>query len=100
MQERHEDIKRVAETLIQLQQLFEDMAMLVEQQDPEIQNIEATAVKVEKNVQKGTEQVGKASVSAAKARKKRICCFWFLLVIALVVIASIAIYVLQKNGKL
>lgn len=44
VQERHEDIKKIAQTMQELQQLFNDMAMLVERQDEQIQTIEATAV--------------------------------------------------------
>ena len=100
VQERREALKKIAETMIQLQQLFEDMAMMTEQQDEPIQYIEATAVKVETTVQKGNEHVVKAQVSATKARKKRVCCFWVLLAIVVIAAIAITMYVLHSNGKL
>ncbi|KAL7008051.1 hypothetical protein EMMF5_002233 [Cystobasidiomycetes sp. EMM_F5] len=59
VQERHEDIKKIAQTMQELQQLFNDMAMLVERQDEQIQTIEATAVDVETNMAAANVQIDK-----------------------------------------
>jgi t-SNARE complex subunit (syntaxin) len=53
VQERHEDIKRIAQTMTELQELFNDMAMLVERQDESIVAIEASAQDVENNMEAG-----------------------------------------------
>ncbi|KAF9069883.1 t-SNARE [Rhodocollybia butyracea] len=85
VQERHEDIKRIEKTLGELAQLFNDMSVLVEQQDETIQNIETTAGIVEKDTEAGLNYTEKAVVSARAARKKRWICFIiFLIVLAIV----------------
>lgn len=70
VQERHEDIKRIAQTMTELQELFNDMAMLVERQDEQIQTIEASAMDVENNMGAAHTEIEKGKVSARKARKK------------------------------
>ncbi|KAH9005193.1 t-SNARE [Lactarius hatsudake] len=53
VQERHEDIKRIERTIAELAQLFNDMSILVEQQDETINIIEAQASEAEKDVETG-----------------------------------------------
>ncbi|KAJ4488085.1 syntaxin-like protein [Lentinula aciculospora] len=89
VQERHEDIKRIEQTLGELAQLFNDMSVLVEQQDETIQNIETTAATVEKDTEAGLNYTDKAVVSARAARKKRWICF----IITLIILAIIGIVV-------
>jgi len=89
VQERHEDIKRIEKTLTELAQLFNDMSILVEQQDEQINVIETTAAAVEKDTEVGLGYTEKAVESARAARKKRWICF----ILSLIIIAIIAIIV-------
>jgi len=70
VQERHEDIKRIEKTLAELAQLFNDMSVLVEQQDETINVIQAQAAGVEKDTEAGLQYTDRAVVSARAARKK------------------------------
>ncbi|KII88644.1 hypothetical protein PLICRDRAFT_54476 [Plicaturopsis crispa FD-325 SS-3] len=89
VQGRHEDIKRIEKTLGELAQLFNDMSVLVEQQDETINVIESQAANVETDMEVGLGYTEKAVVSARAARKKR----WICLVIIIVVLLVIAIVV-------
>lgn len=89
VQERHEDIKKIERTLTELAQLFNDMSVLVEQQDETINVIETTAATVEKDTEIGLQYTDKAVDSARAARKKRWICF----IIAIIILAIIAIVV-------
>ncbi|EMD38443.1 hypothetical protein CERSUDRAFT_113604 [Gelatoporia subvermispora B] len=89
VQERHEDIKRIEKTLTELAQLFNDMSIMVEQQDEQINIIETTAAEVEKDTEVGLGYTEKAVESARAARKKRWICF----ILSLIIIAIIAIVV-------
>jgi len=89
VQERHEDIKRIERTLGELAQLFNDMSILVEQQDETITAIEANATNVEKDTETGLQHTDKAVASARAARKKRWICF----IIVLIILAVIGIVV-------
>lgn len=98
VQERHEDIKRIERTLAELAQLFNDMSILVEQQDETITAIEANAQTVEKDTEAGLQHTDKAVASARAARKKRWICFIITLII-LAIIAIVVAVVVTNNIK-
>jgi len=98
VQERHEDIKRIERTMAELAQLFNDMSIMVEQQDETINVIEAQASEVEKDVETGLGYTEKAVTSARSARRKRWICFFIFLLILVIVGIVVAIEVL-KNKK-
>jgi len=100
VQERHEDIKRIERTITELAQLFNDMSVLVEQQDETINTLETTAGDVEKDVEGGLVYTEKAVVSARAARKKRWICFGIIVVILIIVAIILAIEIpplINKN---
>ncbi|KAF7978149.1 hypothetical protein HWV62_1603 [Athelia sp. TMB] len=100
VQERHEDIKRIEQTLSELAQLFNDMSVLVEQQDETINVIETTAGQVEADTSAGLGYTEKAVVSARAARKKRWICFGIFLVVIVIVAVVVAVEVVQhQNNK-
>lgn len=51
VQERHQDLQRIEQTIAELAQLFNDMAILVEEQGEQVKAIEAAT----QNVQTDTE---------------------------------------------
>jgi syntaxin 1B/2/3 len=53
VQERHNDIVKITETMAELQQLMNDMAMMVEEQGETIANVEQTTAGAEKDVETG-----------------------------------------------
>ncbi|KAI0006069.1 t-SNARE [Russula compacta] len=99
VQERHEDLKRIERTIAELAQLFNDMSILVEQQDETINIIEAQATEVEKDVETGLGYTEKAVSSAKSARRKRWICFIiFLIILAIIgVIVGIQVANHKKN---
>ncbi|KAI6036219.1 hypothetical protein PISMIDRAFT_172255 [Pisolithus microcarpus 441] len=98
VQARHQDIMRIEKTIAELAQLFNDMSVLVEQQDDTINAIQTTAIGVEKDTEVGLQQTEKAVVSARSARKKRWICF-FLLLLILIIIAVVVAVVVTNNTK-
>jgi syntaxin 1B/2/3 len=100
VQERHADIQKIERTLAELAQLFNDMSILVEQQDETINVIETTAANVEKDTEAGLGHTNAAVKSARAARKKRWICFILTLVILAVIAVVVAVVVtnnLKKN---
>ncbi|EIW69049.1 syntaxin 1B/2/3 [Tremella mesenterica] len=98
VQERHVEIQKIEKTLTELAQMFSEMAMLVEQQDETIVNVETQAADVDHNIEAGLQQTEKAVESARKARRKKWICFWICVLI--LVIAGLAIGLaigLKKN---
>ncbi|KAK9898317.1 t-SNARE [Cystobasidium minutum MCA 4210] len=100
VQERHEDIKRIAQTMTELQELFNDMAMLVERQDEAIMTIEASAQDVEQNMEGGHKEIERGVIKARRARKKRIWCFWILVILIIVIALVVTLSILSKNGTI
>jgi len=96
VQERHEDIKRIEKTLAELAQLFNDMSVLVEQQNEVLEHVHAQAELVQKDTEAGLQHTGKAVISARAARKKRWICFFIILVV--LAVAAIIIGVLVARA--
>ncbi|TFY70409.1 hypothetical protein EVG20_g2603 [Dentipellis fragilis] len=85
VQERHEDIRKIEHTLAELAQIFNDMNLLVVQQDDTINAIETSAAQVEGDTEAGLGHTEKAVKSARAARRKRwICFFLFLTILAII----------------
>lgn len=99
VQERHEDIKRIERTLAELAQLFNDMSVLVEQQDETINVIQSQAAGVEKDTEAGLQYTDKAVSSARAARKKRWICFFIFLVLLAIVAIVIGVVVSNNNNS-
>ncbi|KAI0093542.1 t-SNARE [Irpex rosettiformis] len=97
VQERHADIQKIERTITELAQLFNDMSILVEQQDEQINTIEATAATVEKDVETGLQHTEKAVDSARAARKKRWICFGIFIIILIIIAIIIAVEVAGKK---
>ncbi|KAJ8473269.1 hypothetical protein ONZ45_g16356 [Pleurotus djamor] len=87
VQERHQEILRMTQTLAELGQLFNDMATLVEQQDVTIGIIEDTSRKVEEDAKAGDEQVAIAVKHARNARRMR----WIFFGICVFIVAVLAL---------
>jgi len=100
VQERQRDITKIAESLVELQALFNDLANMVEQQDHQIITIEQTAQTVEKDMETGEKEITKGKESAKKARSKRKCCAIIIVLIILAAAIAITLYILKKNGTI
>lgn len=74
VQQRHDAIQQIERTMMELQQLFQDLDAIVVQQEPMIQNIEQKAEETNTHLEAGNVHVGKAVDSARAARKKKWIC--------------------------
>lgn len=95
VQERHQDIRRMEQTLTELAQLFIDMGTLVEQDDAKIVTIEQTAQKVEADTEHALANTGRAVDHARNARRMRWICF----IIIVIILAVVAIVLGVVFGK-
>ena len=90
VQERHEDIKRIERTITELAQLFNEMSILVDEQDDALNVIQEQGAQVENDMSQGLQHTNKAVDSARKARKKRWICFWIIIILIIVIAAVVA----------
>ncbi|KAL1920562.1 uncharacterized protein VTP21DRAFT_939 [Calcarisporiella thermophila] len=90
VQNRHDDIKKIEKTILELHALFQDMSQLVEQQAEVINDIEQYADTAVLNIEAGTKEMDIAVVSAQKARSKKKWCF--LLLVILLIVVGVVVY--------
>lgn len=81
---RHNELQRIERTLGELASLYQDLATVVEQQEPVIQAAENNALNTVENIEKGNEQVQQATKHARNRRKLK---WWCALIVFLIVLA-------------
>ncbi|XP_050896108.1 syntaxin-124-like [Lathyrus oleraceus] len=84
IQERHGAVKEIEKNLVELHQVFLDMAALVESQGQQLNNIESHVAHASSFVRRGTEQLQEARVQQKSSRKWT--CYAILLGIVLVIV--------------
>jgi len=89
VQERNTDIQRIERTIMELAALFQEMSILVEQQDEQLNVIKDHAQHTEQEVQAGRHQTDKAVNAARRARKRRWICFWLMVILIIIIIAVV-----------
>ncbi|KAG8906274.1 Plasma membrane t-SNARE, secretory vesicle fusion [Tulasnella sp. 403] len=99
VQERHKDILKIEKTITELAQLFNDMSVLVEQQDETLNVIEAHAAQVNQDTEAGLKHTEAAVVSARAARRKRWICFFIILIILIIVGVVVGVVVANNVNK-
>ncbi|RPD80209.1 t-SNARE [Lentinus tigrinus ALCF2SS1-7] len=92
VQDRHQDIQKIERTLEELAQMFNDMSVLIAQQDEAIDHIQKTGQDVEMNTKAGLGETEKAVKHARSARRKRIICFWLTLAIVAILALILGLY--------
>lgn len=92
VRERHAAIQQIERTMLELQQLFQDLDSVVVQQDTMVQNVESKAMDTSDNLEQGNVQVDRAITSARAARKKKWICFGICVAIILVIVIIVIIW--------
>ena len=84
---RHADIQRIEQTLLQLNQLFQDLAEQVVLQEPAVQTAEQHTEDVKRDPEAGNVQLSKGIEHAKRARKLK----WYCLLICIAIIIILAL---------
>ncbi|KAH9005215.1 t-SNARE [Lactarius hatsudake] len=92
-----EDIRKIERTLAELAQMFNDMDALVAQQEDTINAIETSATQVAGDTEAGLAQTEKAVKHARAARRKRWICFFIFLIILAIVGIAVGVTVSNNN---
>lgn len=83
MRARHNELQRIERTLIELANMFQDLAILVEQQDNAVVEAVNNAENTTKYIDEGNTHVKKGIVHARNRRKLK----WWCLVVVIIIIA-------------
>ncbi|KAI7903931.1 t-SNARE [Cokeromyces recurvatus] len=76
VQNRHDDIKHIEKTIIELHQLFMDMQMMVEQQGELLNTAEQNVHETANNLKEGNQLLTRAIQLARSTRAKKWCCLF------------------------
>lgn len=89
IQERHEAVKEVERSLKELQEVFMDMAVLVEAQGEQLDDIESQVTRANSVVRQGAQHLQVARTKQKNTRKWSCFAIILLLIIILIVVLSI-----------
>nr|POE49253.1 protein transport protein sso2 [Quercus suber] len=89
---RHNDILKIEQTLIQLNQLMEDLATQIVLQESAIQATEEHTVAVKNDTEAANVQLDKGIASARRARKMKWWCFFICLAIVIILALILGLY--------
>ncbi|KXL41751.1 hypothetical protein M433DRAFT_73775 [Acidomyces richmondensis BFW] len=89
---RHNDIQKIERTLIELNQLMEDLATAIVLQEEPIQQIEQQTENVKKDTEAGNVQLDKGIKSARNARRLKWWCFGICVAIVIILGLVLGLY--------
>ncbi len=89
LQDRHEEFLKLEKSLTEVRDMFFEVATLVEQQGEMLNRIEDNIAHAQVDVESGRQDLQKAEISKAGARKKKICLAAVLAVIVLIIVMVI-----------
>ena len=95
LREREEAVRRIESDIVDVNQIFNELALLVQDQGETIDTIDANIGTALNQVEEGTNQLEKAVVYQQKARKKMIILIAILLILATIV--GLIIYFTTKK---
>lgn len=91
IQERHDTVKEIEKNLLELQQVFLDMAVLVQAQGQELDNIEANVERASSFVDGGTRKLTQARRLQKNTRKWTCIAIIILLIIILIIVLPLVL---------
>lgn len=74
VRDRHAQVRKIEDQMVELARLFEEMDMLVQQQDYAVQRIEESGEQAVDNLERGNQEVKVAVKKAWSARRKKWWC--------------------------
>ncbi|CDK29758.1 unnamed protein product [Kuraishia capsulata CBS 1993] len=89
VQTRQQEMQKAEKMAAELSRLFEDMQLLVVEQNEVIEAVGVSVKAAQKDIQSGIKNVDEAAISARKARRKKCWIFWIVVIILCVIIAAV-----------
>ncbi|XP_076031548.1 syntaxin-1A-like [Oratosquilla oratoria] len=89
LQERHEAVQKLEKSIAELAQLFQDLAVMVDQQGESVSRIETFVFEAQTKAANANQELIKARESKTKAMKKKICIISIVVVVLLIIILSL-----------
>jgi len=101
VRQRHEELRKIEQSMVELAQLFQDLDTLVVQQGQTIQYVEQQTEQVNDDLEGGIKQVGTAVKHAASRRKYAWYCLGVgvLIVIILIIVLLVVLKPWEKKEQ-
>ncbi|KAI1328911.1 t-SNARE [Xylariaceae sp. FL0255] len=99
VQDRHAQLEKISQQMLELTQLMQDLDTMVVQQQETIEYIEQKGEEVTDNLDKGNVEIGTAINTARATRKKKWICLGICVAIILIVVIIVVIYVEVTKGS-
>ena len=99
LETRKEAMQKLESDMQKLYELFAEIAILVEQQGDQVDNVMGNVINTEAYVEKANEDVRKAVEYQSSARKKKIC-IAITCVIVLIITALVVVFVVKNKDKI
>ncbi|KAK7992862.1 hypothetical protein PG996_012113 [Apiospora saccharicola] len=96
---RHNELQRIEQTITELAEMFQDLAVLVEQQEIPVQTAVQNAEDTTKHIDEGNAHVYKAQNSARNRRKWKWYCLLVVVLILIIIAIALALYFTVGGGK-
>jgi len=90
LREREESIRQLESDILDVNQIFKELATMVHEQGDTIDSIEANIESSSFQVHQGTEQISRAAKYQTSARRKKVYLFGILAVVLIVIILIVA----------
>eukprot|EP01127_Copromyxa_protea_P013710 TRINITY_DN3706_c0_g1_i1.p1 TRINITY_DN3706_c0_g1~~TRINITY_DN3706_c0_g1_i1.p1 ORF type:complete len:288 (-),score=66.21 TRINITY_DN3706_c0_g1_i1:25-888(-) len=98
IRQRDADIRDIQGQMIEVNEIFKDLARLVDDQAGVVDNIETNIITAAENVKFAKEEVKNAEEIQTSSRKK-LCCFAIFILIMVVVIVLIVVFVTRPKAQ-
>lgn len=95
IRQRTDGIKKIERDVLELHEMFQDLKLLVDEQQESIDTIEKNVVDARMQTEKGHEELIQAEEYQKKARKKQ-CCILFLVLIVLVAVVLGVVFIVKR----
>lgn len=95
IQERHQDIIKLEKSILELHQLFLDMAVLVDAQGDMINQIENYVQSAADHTAKGVDEMKKAVKYQKASRRKMFCILCLIIFVVIIVIILVSFLVIK-----
>ncbi|ROT39929.1 SSO2 protein [Sodiomyces alkalinus F11] len=99
VQDRHAEIQRIEQQMVELAQMFQDMDTLVVQQQAAVAQIEAKGEEVAENLDKGNQEISVAVNTARSTRKKKWWCLAICVLILVIIAVVVVVYFVVNNNN-
>jgi len=97
IQEREQALRQLESDILDVNQIFKDLALMVHEQGEMIDSIEANVDSAVVHVDQGSSNVQRAAQYQSKVRRKRLFCLIFLII--LIIVIALIIYFSVKSNK-